>query len=481
MSKKIVNQTKKSLIWDLTGSVLRQFAGIFISIILARLLSPAEFGIIGMAMVFIGITEVFIDVGFTSGLIQQQDTKDIAYSSIFYVNLGISALLSLIIVLVAPYVSDFYGEPEIRYILYYLALIPIIAALGRVQATILSKRMDFRSLTIRSITATVIGGIAGVTVAYCDFGVYSLVVQQITTITTSTILLWFSTGWTPKLEFSKEEVKKLLSYSSYIFLDSVLRQIFNRIDTIFVGKFFSPSTLGFYSRADSLRAQIDTYTTNSLRKVMFPALSALQDDFQAFKQIYHKIFNVVTGLTVMLVGPIYFLSHQIIIGMLGQKWAPSIVFFQILLFSTLTTPQTGMMAQAVLAKGFSKLRFKLGLIQRLLKLAPMIFGYFFGIVNFAYAVVIVATLVFFIYAFVMESKFQISFAKQVKELLLPNIIFGIFLLFYHLFREDINAWAYAAGFVVCNGLFLYLIKHESLTVLSNNLKVIKEKISKFKR
>jgi hypothetical protein len=140
-----------------------------------------------------------------------------------------------------------------------------------------------------------------------------------------------------------------------------------------------------------------------------------------------------------------------------------------------------MMAQAVLAKGFSKLRFQLGLIQRLMKLAPMIVGYFFGIVNFAYAVVVVATLVFFIYAYVMESKFHIGFMKQVKELLVPNIVFGIFLVFYHLFREDINAWIYAGGFVICNGLFLYLIKHESLTVVLNNAKTIKDKISKFKR
>lgn len=480
MSKEIEKQTKKGLIWDFTGSLLRQFAGMFITIILARLLTPEEFGVIGMALVFVTITDVFIDVGFTSGLIQQQETKDITYSSIFYVNLTISILLSGVIMLAAPYVSVFYNEPKIETILMYLAIIPIIAALGKVQSTILSKQMNFRSLTIRTVGATVVGGIAGVIGAFCGMGVYSLVLQQIFTVLTSTILLWFSTGWKPKLEFSWPEVKGLLGYSSYIFLDSIIRQVFNRIDTIFVGKYFSSATLGFYSRAESLRAQIDAYASNSLRKVMFPVLSSLQEDNDAFKRVYLKVFNISSALTVLLIGPIYFLSDKIIIGLFGAKWEPSIIFFQILLFTTLTTPQTGMMVQAVLAKGFSKLRFQMGLIHRFLKLAPMVFGVLYGIVEFSIAVVAAATLMFFIYAYVMRSKFEIGFMKQVKELLIPGIVFFLFVVIFHVFKEYINVWVYAAAFFAGNILFLKLIKHESFFILQNNFKKITSRISKFK-
>ncbi|QYJ67294.1 lipopolysaccharide biosynthesis protein [Flavobacterium litorale] len=481
MSKGVENKTKKGLFWDLAGSFFRQFAAFFVSIILARLLSPEEFGIVGMSLVFVSITEVFIDVGFTSALIQRKEVKDIVYSSIFYVNLGISVVLALLMVLAAPYIGDFYEEPKVALILEYLALIPIIAAFGRVQSAILTKKMDFKSLSIRGVVSTIVGGIAGIIGALTGMGVYSLVLLQIFTVLTSTVLLWFATGWRPKLEFSGTEVKSLLGYSSFVFFDQALRKVFNKIDTIFIGKYFSAATLGFYTRAESLKAQIDTYTSNSLRKVMFPALSALQDDPEGFKRAYYKAFNIVTGVIVLLVGPIYFLSEQIIIGLLGDKWRPSIIFFQILLFAALTSPHVGMMAQAVLAKGHSKLKFQIGLIQRFLKLTPIVFGIWFGVVEFAIAVVGASTAVFFVYSFVVHKRLDLNFAKQMKSILIPNLIFGVFILIFHLFGEYVNVWIYATLFLLCDVLFLKLIKHESYSVIQSTLKSVTQKISKFKR
>jgi O-antigen/teichoic acid export membrane protein len=482
MSKEVSNKTKKGLYWDLAGSFFRQFSSVFISIILARLLSPEEFGVVGMALVFVSITEVFIDVGFTSGLIQIKEVKDIVYSSIFFVNLGISIFLSLVIILIAPYVAQFYREPQVGTVLIYLALIPPIAALGRVQSTILTKNMDFKSLSIRDILSTFIGGAAGVTGAILGMGVFSLVLLQVIRVLADTILLWLSTDWRPKWEFSGKEVQSLLGYSSYVFFDQALRQIFNKIDTIFIGKVFSTATLGFYSRADSLKSQIDTYTTNSLRKVMFPALSALQDNQHSFEKAYHRAFNIVTGAIVLLVGPIYFLSEEIIIGLLGAKWRPSIIIFQVLLFSTLTSPHIGMMAQAVLAKGYSKLKFNIGLIQRFLKLTPIAFGLLFGNVEiFAMAVVGASTTVFFVYAFVVHKRLNLDFGRQMKDFFVPNILFFAFIAIFYFFREYINPWIYAALFFISNMAFLKILKHESYYLIKDTFKSVNQKISKFKR
>lgn len=471
-STDINKKTKSGLIWDLSGSLVRQGAGFVISIILARILEPKDFGIIGMSMVFVSISDVFVDVGFTSGLVQQRNTKDITYSSIFYVNFAISLLFSLGIILMAPYISDFYDIPKIKNILYYLSIIPPIAAIGRIHAAILTKRMNFKSLTLRDIIATIVGGSIGLIAAFSDFGVYSLVFQQIASVTTATILLWVSIKWKPKFEFSKIEVKKLMGYSSYVFFDQALRQIFNRIDTIFIGKVFSPATLGFYSRAESLRAQVQTYTTNSVRKVVFPALSTLQNNPDEFEKVYYKVFNITTGLTVLLVAPIFFLSKEIIIGLLGEKWEPSIIFFQILLFTTLTSPQIGLMAQSVLAKGHSKLKFQIGLIQRLLKLTPIIFGLYYGVLEFTIAVVGAATIVFFVYAFVIHLKLKINFIKQVVNFLIPLIPFLLFIIVFKVFNLDISDWLIAALFVIVNIIYLKLIKHESFTLISNTLNYI---------
>lgn len=477
MSKDINKKTKSGVLWDLSGSFVRQVAGFVISIILARILEPEDFGVIGMSLVFVSISEVFVDVGFTSGLIQQKNTKDITYSSIFHVNFAISLLFTVGIIISAPYISDFYGVPKIKNILYYLSVIPPIAAVGRVHAAILTKRMNFKSLTLRDITATIVGGVVGLIAAFSDFGVYSLVFQQIASVTTATILLWIALKWKPKLEFSRVEVKKLMGYSSYVFFDQALRQVFNRIDTIFIGKVFSPATLGFYSRAESLRAQVQTYTTNSVRKVIFPALSALQDDPDEFEKVYFKVFNIVTGLTILLVAPIFFLSEEIIIGLLGAKWEPSIIFFQILLFTTLTSPHIGLMANAVLAKGFSKLKFKIGIIQRLLKLTPIFFGLYFGILEFTVAVVAAVTIVFFVYSYVVYLKLNISFAKQVLNFLTPLIPFIIFILLFKIFKIDLSNWLIAFSYVVCNIIFLKYIKHQSFTLIYNTLNnIYKNKI-----
>uniref|UniRef100_UPI004048FEE4 lipopolysaccharide biosynthesis protein n=2 Tax=Flavobacterium sp. TaxID=239 RepID=UPI004048FEE4 len=471
------NQTiKKSFIWDLAGSFIRQFAGVFVSIILARLLSPEEFGIVGMAIVFVSITEVFIDVGFTSGLIQKKNVSDIVYSSIFYLNFLISVVLSLLIIFIAPFVGDFYSEPKVSEVLFYLALIPPIAALGKVQSSILSKRMDFKSLSIRNIFATLIGGAVGVTAALLDFGVYSLVLQQIFSVLTSTLLLWYATRWRPKWEFSFTEVKSLLGYSSYVFFDQALRQIFNKIDTIYIGKVFSPAILGFYSRAESLKAQINTYSTNSLRKVMFPALSALQDDEKGFADAYFKAFNVVTGVTVLLVAPIYFLSEEIIIGLLGNKWQPSIIFFQILLFATLTSPHIGMMAQAVLAKGLSKLKFQIGLIQRFLKFMPIVIGLLFNdIILFTITVVCATTLVFFIYAYVVHKKLKLNFVQQMKDFFLPNLLFFLAIFIFNFFENLINNLYFTLIFFIINFYFFRIIKQDSLQTIKNLIFLIRSK------
>jgi O-antigen/teichoic acid export membrane protein len=245
---------------------------------------------------------------------------------------------------------------------------------------------------------------------------------------------------------------------------------------------FSPAMLGFYTRAESLKAQVQTYTTNSLRKVIFPVLSQLQDDDEKFKSTYFKAFNIVTGLIVLLIAPIYFLSNFIIIFLLGAKWEPSIIFFQILIFSAVTSPQIGMMGKAVLAKGYSKLKFNIGLIQRLLKTTPIVFGLLFGIKEFAIAVVASSTLVFFVYSIVLDKRLQLSFWLQVKNLLIPNLVFFCFLIFSVLFEKNVNQWGITILFLITHVIYIKLIKHESYTFMQatskKGISILKKKFSK---
>jgi O-antigen/teichoic acid export membrane protein len=472
----IKNNTKSSFFWDLTSSFLRQFASLFISIILARILSPEEFGIVGMAMIFVHLTDVFIDVGFTSGLIQNKHNTDITYSSVFYLNIVISLILFLIIFFSAPFIGAFYDEPKVEIILKYLAFIPPISAFGRIQATILTKNMDFKTLSIRTVISTIIAGILGVAAALYGLGVYSLVIQQITLVFISTLLLWSTTTWKPKLVFSWKDISSLFFYSGFVFVDQLLRQIFNKIDTIFIAKVFSPEVLGFYSRAESLKAQIDSYTTGSLRKIMFPALSAIQNDERKFQYTFYRASDISTGLIVLIIAPFFFLADKIIVFILGEIWTPSILFFQILILSALSSPHIGIMAQAVLAKGYSKLKFQIGIGQRILKLAPILFGLLYGIVEFTIAVAVSSTIVFFFYAFVVDRKLEIRFLHQLKNWFFPTSIFGVFAVLF--FMLNPNPWLWTILFLLVYIIILKLRNHSSLLFVQNNITVIFNK--KFK-
>ncbi len=478
MVKDLGKKSKASVIWDISGGLIRQLSFLFITIVLKRILTPEEFGIVALSMVFIAISEVFIDAGFTAGLIQQKDSKDITYSTVFYFNLLISIVFSVLLIVFSPLISLFFENPVIENILYLLAIIPPVAALGRVQFAILTKDINFKSLTIRDLAANISGGLLGLLAALNDFGVYSLVIQQITMVAVSTIMLWFATKWYPKLEFSFTELKTLFTFSGYVFLDDLIRRIVMKIDTIFVGKVFSPTILGFYSNAETLKAQVEVYTSNSVSKVLFPVLSKLQDDHETFKITYFKAFNLVTGLIVLLIGPVCFLSYFIITTMFGEKWIPSVVLFQILILVTIISPHIKMMGKAILAKGYSKLKFQIGIVQRILRLLPITIGLFYGIKEFTIAIVFSAFLVFILLCTVFHVKLKISFLLHLKSFIIPNIVLVLFLTFYYVLSEHFNQWVIAITFFFTHLLYLKILNHESYIFLNSNLNKVLKKLKK---
>ncbi|WP_274475247.1 lipopolysaccharide biosynthesis protein [Mangrovimonas aestuarii] len=476
-NKNLKQKSKAGLIWDLSGTFVRQIATFVVSIILARILIPEDFGVVGLALAFITISSVFIDVGFTDGLIQKKEVDDITYSSIFYTNLVLSLLLGLSIFLLSPVLGRFFGSQEVVSILKYLAIIPPIGALGKVHAAMLTRGLRFKSLTLRDIFATLFGGVVGIVCALNGFGVFSLVWQQITAALIGAIMLWFGTGWIPKAQFSWKSVRGLLSFSSFVFFDQALRQVFLKIDTLFIGKVFSPVTLGFYSRAESLNSQITNYSSSSLRKVMFPILSSIQEDDEQFQRVYYKVFDFATFLSSTLLGVLFFLSDQIIVFLLGSKWIPSIVLFQILIFRTLFAPHGALMGKSLLSKGYSRVKFNLSLIQRLVLLLPMLVGLFFGIKIFASAVVFGSFLGFILYSWAVDKYLNLSFKRQILGFLYPMLPFFILILFKAFVFNGLNSIYYALIFIGFHFTFLLLTKHNGFLFGRQELtKLIKKRI-----
>lgn len=464
------NKARKGVFWDFLSSFLSQISTLIVTIILARILSPEEFGIVGMAMVFISLSHVFVDVGLTEGIIQQTQVSNAELSSIFYLNVFLSLIISILIFISSGIIGYFYNESQVGTVVSYLSGIPVIAALGKVHGTILMKEMNFRFLAIRSILATSVSGILGVIAASYGAGVNALVLQQITLVAMTTLLLWFGSGWRPGLSFSLTKVKRILGFSTYVFFDQVLRQVFLKIDTIFIGKVFSASTLGFYTRAESLNAQVSRYTSSTLRRVIFPAFSAVKSNNQEFEHLFVKAWRISSVVGVLSSGILYLLSEEIIIGLLGEKWEPSIVIFQILVFRLLLTPFGALLGRAILAKGYSKLKFRISQVQRLLLLMPLIVGYFYNITVFTLALVLFYFIGMVFNAYVVCNKLEISFMWLTKIFLKPLLPLVIFVVISNYYIQYVSSFYMAILFVASSILYLYLLKDEGLKYVFFELK-----------
>lgn len=460
-------KTTKALFWDLVGNYGGQFSSFIISIFLARLLEPEEFGLVGMSMVFIAILQIFKDMGFASALIQNKENTSLTYSSVFYLNVFAGALLTIMLYLAAPSIGDFYENHKITELVRLLSIIFFISSFTIVQTTILRRELDFKSLTFRDLISQVVAGIIAIIFAWNGFGVYALVIQQIIAALISVILLWKISNWYPKIEFSWIEVKKLSSYSVYVFAARFINQIINQIDTLIVGKLFSPATLGYYSRGNSLNNIINKNSISSLSKVFFPALSAIQDKDERFEKVFLNVIKIVSVLSAFITGVFYIVGEVLIIQLFGAKWEPSVFIFKILIIKGFTYPISAMIVSAFLAKGKSKENFHYGNIRKGLQLTPMIFAFYFGFNAFLYATVIVSVVAWFLNNIFVHLSLNISFIKQLKAVL-PNICVVVILVLSveYVIDLEFNLISVFVKLIIFTTIYLIYLKVTGNIVLS---------------
>ena len=460
-----------ALAWDFGGLLVTRGSGFIISIVLARLLAPAEFGLVGMAGVFIAISQVFIDVGFASALIQRKENSDLTYSSVFYFNIFSGILLTVFFYFLAPLIGGFYDNPEITSIVRWLSLSFLFNSFNQVQSAILTKELNFKVLTLRNVIASIVAGIVGVIAAFQGMGVYALVIQTLSGALMSTILLWSISKWKPSLRFSMNELKGLMGFSAYVFFDRLVSTAFGKLDVLLIGKIFSPATLGFYSRAVSLKNQVTTYSTASLGKVFFPVLSSIKDNHAEYERIYFKVISVVAFISYGLTGVLYVLGEHIIIGLFGEKWLPSVVIFQVLILSVCNYPLNSMMVNAFMSKGFSKENFRIGLLRKSVRIIPLFLAYFYGLYEFTVGVVIVSYVLTLVNMLFLRHYLNLSVLKHLKK-----VFEGMFplvgcVLVFHGFELYglLESFLLGSTYIIVYFLFNYFIKAEGIIFMQNNV------------
>ncbi|QOI97863.1 MAG: lipopolysaccharide biosynthesis protein [Flammeovirgaceae bacterium] len=444
----------QSFLWDMLSIFAKQGVSFIVSVFLARLLLPAEFGLAAMALVFITISQVFADFGLASALVQNKENTSLTYSSVFYFNLIIGLLLFVFFWLLAPFIAAFYDDARITMLVRYLSLGFIINGFNLVQQTILRRNLEFKKITLRAFVAQFISGSLAIVLAYRGWGVYALVVQNLTGAAIGTALLWQVTEWKPKLEFSWPEIKKLSGFSTYVFLNHVTTKLASQLDTLVVGKVFSAATLGFYSRATSLNSLVTTFSSTSISRVSFPVLSRLQDDPLRFTGVYFKLLEFVAFVSFGLSGALIFAGGDLITILFGRNWEPSVIIFQVLVLKSFTYPVSLLIVSAFWAAGKAKESFWFGNAGKTIGLLPLVVAIVWGFTPFLYSVVVASILSWLFSNWSVTYSFRISFIRQCKIIGLYFLLFASISLFIFMIVDYVlSPFAFPLSGILTGGIF----------------------------
>ena len=330
----------------------------FISgIILARLLTPDDYGAIGMLLIFISLAEVFIDAGFGSALIQKKNPTQTDYSTVFYFNIGMSVILYVIVFLCAPAIADFYRMPELCEILRVQALILFIYAFNIIQRNQIRKNLQFKKLSKITITTSIISLIVTVVMAYSGFGVWSLVAQYFVGALIPCIFFWVTMNWRPTWEYSWKSFRELFGFGSYMFLTHLLTTFSQRITGLLVGRWYDPATMGYYTKASSM----SKYATLSISGVMiqttYPLYSAVQDDKERLINMVKRITSTLAYITVPMLCLLMLIAKPLFVLLFTERWVDSVPYFQILCVGGVAGCLQAVNQQTIAAIGKSKVFF----------------------------------------------------------------------------------------------------------------------------
>lgn len=460
MADDLKNKTVKGVSWSFVEQVLTRGANFIIGIILARLLTPTDYGITGMIGVFIAVSQLFIDGGLSSALIRSKSPSDKDFSTVFIVNLVLSVLFYFILFFSATPIADFYEQPILKPFLRVVSLSLIISSLGSVQNTLLTIRVDFKTKSYISIITAIVSGAIGIVCAYRGLGAWSLAAQSLSATVICTLLLIVLVRWIPKMGFSKESFKQLFSFSSKLLASNIIRVLYDNAYYIVIGKKFSAASLGQYSRAGQFPTVANATVANALNRVAFPVLSQIQDDDKRLIHVYEKYIQ----LSCFILFPILLwmcgCAKPFILILLTEKWIDCIPLMQILCISLLLNSVTSLNLDLLYVKGRSDLALRLEIIKKIIAITILFTSMFFGLKAMCLGQVVYSFIDFSLNTFYTKKILNYGLWPQLRAMM-PYLFCALAvlaegLLFSHLFS---NAWySLLMSVIVCPLTYWLLAK-----------------------
>ena len=409
-------QTISGVIWSFIERFSVQGVLLLTTVFMARILSPEDYGLIGMLGIFMALSQVFIDGGFSSALIQLKNKKEEDFSTVFYINISVSIILYVLLFITSPYISDFYNQPMLTAITRVYSLCLIINSLSSTSRTMLTIRIDFKKQSKISLISALFSGIIGITFAFDGYGVWALVAQTISQSISNTLLCFYIVKWHPSFVFSVSSFKKLFSFGSKLLLSSIINSVYNNLYSLVIGKKFTSSDLGYYSRANHFAQFTGSNISDILNRVCFPILSRIQDDDSKLITVYRKYIKMTGFLMFPLVTLLCVSSKHLILLLLGEKWINSIPLLQILSVGYLFNGIVVINLNLLYVKGRSDLVLKLEIIKKTIAIIILIISTLFSLKIVCIGFVVYTLIAFYLNTIYSKRFLNYGFINQIHDL-----------------------------------------------------------------
>lgn len=448
------DKTVKGTFWSAADAFIGQGVTFIVGIILARILSPEEYGLIGIVTIFTTVMLGVVDSGFSNALIRKMKVTEDDYSTLFYFNLLVSILMFALLFVVAPWIAQFFERPQLISLTRVMGLLLIFQALSIVQYTILSRNVDFKTKTKASVISAIISGIVGIAMAYTGFGVWALVAQQLARQLLYSVCLWILNKWWPKLRFSVESFKYMWGFGWKLLLSGLLDKIWSQLYQTVVGKFYNPATLGQYTRAKEYAGIFSTNLTNIIQRVSYPVLSQVQDDKERMVGGYRKIIKTTMFVTAVIMISMGAVAEPLIYCLIGPQWGEAASYLPLICVSMSLFPLHSINLNMLQIQGRTDIFLYLEIVKKIIAIVPICLGIFVSIYWMLIGSIFVGVANFFLNSYYSGKELGYSSWTQMLDVA-PSygVAFFIAISVYFIKFLPLNNWIILAlqffvGFVV---------------------------------
>lgn len=445
MEESLKNKTVKGVIWSSVERFSVQGIQFLVMIVMARLLTPKDYGLVGMVAIFIAVAQSLVDSGFSQALIRKQNRTETDNSTVFYFNIFVGILLYLVLFAIAPLVADFYDSPELTALMRVICLSVVFNSFVVVQRALLTVNIDFKTQAKASLTAAVVSGVIGIGMAYSGFSYWSIVAQQLVNLGLNTLLLWIFTRWRPRWIYSWGSFRELFTFGSKLMFSGLLDVVYRNMYLLVIGKVFTASSLGYYTRANQFAEFPSSNLTGIMQRVTYPVLCQIQDDDERLAQIYRRFLRLSAFLIFPLLVGLSAVAEPFVLLLLKEQWLFAATLLQIICFAMMWYPIHAINLNLLQVKGRSDLFLRLEIIKKAIAVLILCVTIPMGLIAMCVGQILSSLIALIINTNYTGKLIQVGFLRQMRDLL-PTLLLSL------------SMWGVVYGITSClSGIILQLI------------------------